>query len=446
LCFSIALTREESKMKSVQSRPGVLDVVRSVGAGAAKPQDQIDACHARAVALEADLHCFAHLPSEPPVATDGSGPLAGIAVGVKDLVDTADMPTTYGSPIYADHQPNEDAWVVGRLKDLSATVLGKTVTTEFAWRQPGPTRNPWNRNHTPGGSSSGSAASVASGSVQVALGTQTLGSILRPAAFCGVVGLKPSFGTIRLKGVHALSQSLDHLGVFTRGVDDAAYMLSLLMGGPGATRHAPFQVSRDGIEAFSAPRIAWMLPAATPVLEDGQSALIAEAAARFKAAGAIVEPFTLPAEFDVLPEIAATLYGAEGAANFSALVSRFPDKTSARLQALVERGLTISATSYIAAREAQLALRAAFTSRLAGFDVLLTTAATGEAPEGLSETGDPGLCVPWTTLGVPAIALPAGLGPRGLPMGIQLVTPFGENLKLLKIAKWCEAALAFKVE
>jgi amidase len=228
-----------------------------VQGGSVQPQDLINESYARAAALEPELHAFTYLPPQSPTAAVGNGPLAGIAVGVKDLVDTADMPTTYGSRIYADHQPSEDAWIAARLKDLSATILGKTVTTEFAWRHPGPTRNPWNRNHTPGGSSSGSAASVASGSVQLALGTQTLGSILRPAAFCGIVGLKPSFGTISLKGVRAFSQSLDQLGVFARSVDDVGYALSLLMGGPGAARHAPFQVSPDGLAPFPAPRIAF---------------------------------------------------------------------------------------------------------------------------------------------------------------------------------------------
>lgn len=431
-------------MNTTQTRRGLLDTVRMVQAGSAQPQDFINESHARAAALESDLQAFTYLPPQPPTVSAGNGPLAGIAVGAKDLVDTAEMPTTYGSPIYADHQPNEDAWIVSRLKDFSATILGKTVTTEFAWRHPGPTRNPWNRNHTPGGSSSGSAASVASGSVQLALGTQTLGSILRPAAFCGIVGVKPSFGTISLKGVRALSQSLDHLGVFARSVDDVAYALSLLMGGPGAVRHAPFQVSPDGIAPFPAPRIAWLQPAASPALDDYQSGLLATAAERFTEAGAIVESFAMPAEFEALSDIAATLYSAEGAANFSELVARFPDKTSDRLKALVEEGMAISATSYIAARNAQLALRSAFTAAMAGFDAVLTTAATGEAPESLTQTGDPGLCVPWTTLGVPAIALPAGIGPRGLPLGIQLVAPYGENLKLLRVAKWCEAALAFK--
>jgi Asp-tRNA(Asn)/Glu-tRNA(Gln) amidotransferase A subunit family amidase len=430
-------------MSFAQDHSGVLEIISVIAGGSAQAQNLIAASHARASAVEPDLRAFAYLPPEPPVAAAGNGPLAGVAVGVKDLIDTADMPTTYGSPVYADHQPNEDAWVVSRLKDLSATVLGKTVTTEFAWREPGPTRNPWNPRHTPGGSSSGSAAAVASGSVQAALGTQTLGSILRPAAYCGVVGLKPSFGTISLKGVHPLSQSLDHLGLFARSVDDAAYLLALLAGGPGASQ-APFQISPEGVDPFPAPRIAWLRPAATPPLDESQSALLAQVAAVFKDAGTIVEPFALPAEFEQLPALSAALCGAEGAVNFGALVTRFPDKTSARLKALVERGSSISATEYISARARQLALRAEFTRALAGFDAVLTTAAIGEAPEGLSDTGDPGLCVPWTTLGVPAIALPAGIGPGGLPMGIQLVAPFGENLKLLRIAKWCETALAFK--
>ncbi|HQS10213.1 MAG TPA: amidase [Xanthobacteraceae bacterium] len=434
-------------MTALKTSAGVLDIVRALAAGEALPQDLIAASHARARALEGELRAFAHLPAEAPSATQGAtsgaGPLTGVAVGVKDLIATADMPTTYGSAVYADHQPAEDAYVVGRLKDLGATILGKTITTEFAWREPGPTRNPWNLGHTPGGSSSGSAASVASGSVQVALGTQTLGSILRPAAYCGVVGLKPSHGTIALKGVHDLSQSLDHLGLFARSVDDAAFVLSLLAGGPGTARRTIFPFGVAGVTPFPAPRIAWLRPAGAPALEDSQIALMEMAAARFAGSGATVQAVTLPEEFAELPAISATVCGAEGAANFGDLVARFPDKTSARLQALVERGAAITATDYLAARAAQLALRAEFTRVLAGFDALLTAPATGEAPEGLGETGDPGLCVPWTTIGVPAIALPAGTGPRGLPLGIQLVAPFGEDVKLLRVAKWCETALAY---
>jgi len=423
-------------------RAGILDIVQLLAADKAQPQQLIDASYARASACEPELHAFAHLPSAAPRAS-GAGPLAGIAVGVKDLVDTAGMPTTYGSPVYADHQPAEDAWIVERLKALSATILGKTITTEFAWREPGPTRNPWNFKHTPGGSSSGSAAAMASGSVQAALGTQTLGSILRPAAYCGIVGLKPSFGTISLKGVHALSQSLDHLGVFATCVDDAAYLLALLAGGPGAVPHATFSVSANGIEPLQSPRIALVHPASGPALEPYQSELLEQTAAALNAAGARVEKFSLPDGFAELPTLSTILCSAEGASNFAELVAKFPGKTSARLQALVERGSAIPATEYIAARNRQLALRAEFSDVISGFDAVLTAPATGEAPEGLNDTGDPGLCVPWTTLGAPAIALPAGIGPRGLPLGIQIVAPYGENLKLLRVAKWVERIVAF---
>lgn len=429
-------------MTAPNYRPGILDIARRLAAGETQPQQLIDESYARAAAQEPDLHAFSHLPATAPRAS-AAGPLAGVAVGVKDLVDTADMPTTYGSPAYAGHQPAEDAWIVERLRTLSATVLGKTVSTEFAWREPGPTRNPWKLTHTPGGSSSGSAAAMASGSVQAALGTQTLGSILRPAAYCGIVGLKPSFGSISLKGVHPLSQSLDHLGVFATCVDDAAYLLALLIGGPGSAPHKTLRISTDGVDPFPSPRIAWVHPASAPALEPYQSALLEKTAAALSAAGAKVEKFSLPDGFAELPALSATLCGAEGASNFADLVAKYPDKTSARLQALVERGAAIPATDYIAARNRQFALRAQFSDAISEFDAVLTSPATGEAPEGLDDTGDPGLCVPWTTLGVPAIALPAGIGPRGLPLSIQLVTPFGEDLKLLQVAKWCESVVAF---
>ena len=422
---------------------GVLQTVGKVAQGSLSAQDAVSAAFARAREDEGRIQAFTHLPATAPVATPGSGPLAGVAVGVKDLIDTADTPTTYGSPIFADHQPTQDAWVISRLKDLSATVLGKTVTTELAWFQPGAARNPWNSDHTPGGSSSGSAAAVASGSVPVALGTQTYGSVLRPAAYCGVVGLKPTHGSLSLRGVNPISGSLDHLGLFTRSVDDAAFVLALLLGGPGATRHAPFQVTREGVAAFPAPRIAWLRPWQAPAMETYQAALLETTAQRLIAAGAIVEAFTLPLAFDELPTIAQTICASEAAVSFGHLVQRFPDKTSQHIKTLVDKGEKITAPTYVAARAKQLELRHALPTSLAGFDAILTAPATGEAPHGLAYTGDPGLCAPWTALGTPAISLPAGFGPKGLPLGIQLVCPYGEDLKLLRIAKWCEAALGF---
>src|ERR1700675_3310940 len=192
------------------------------------------ACLEETKAVEPRLKAFEYLPQN---AARRPGPLSGIPVAIKDIIATSDMPTTNGSPIYRDHIPAADAWVVERLRSLGATIFGKTVSTEFAWRQPGPTVNPWNPAHTPGGSSSGSAAAVAAGIVPLALGTQTLGSVIRPAAVNGVVGLKPSFGAMPRTGVHPLSPSLDHVGCFARRVDDVALALSLLAGSSDSDPH-----------------------------------------------------------------------------------------------------------------------------------------------------------------------------------------------------------------
>ncbi|MFG1361486.1 amidase [Xanthobacter pseudotagetidis] len=420
---------------------GVLETVRAVAAGTLDPRSSVAAAAARARACEPAVGAFTHLAALDAAADPGAGPLAGIAVAVKDLIDTAGMPTTYGSAIFADHVPAEDAAVVKRLKALSAVLVGKTVTTEFAWRHPAGTRNPWNVGHTPGGSSSGSAAAVASGAAHVALGTQTLGSVLRPAAYCGVVGLKASFGAVPRAGVHPLSQSLDHVGLFARTVDDAALVLSLIAEGDGGLAFPPFGVPPEGLAPFPKPRIGLLAGPEWELLEAPQREVLRQAAGVFAAAGALVEEIALPPAFQRLGEISATLCSAEGAYNLGPLTDRFPDKASERVKALVEAGRAVPATAYVAACHDRLALRATLPAALAGFDVLLTAPAFGEAPEGLGNTGDPALCVPWTTLGVPAVALPAGTGPKGLPLGIQLVAPFGEDLKLLRIAKACELAL-----
>src|SRR6516165_8592996 len=218
----------------LRSCAGVLELLRHFKDDPALADTYAASCLEKAKAAEPVLKAFEYLPRE---LTRRAGPLSGIPVGIKDIIATSDMPTTNGSPIYRDHVPARDAWVVERLRNLGATIFGKTVSTEFAWRHPGPTTNPWNSKHTPGGSSSGSAATVAAGIVPLALGTQTLGSVIRPAAFNGVVGLKPSFGAIPRTGVHPLSPSLDHVGFFARSVDDVAYALSLVAGTSDADVH-----------------------------------------------------------------------------------------------------------------------------------------------------------------------------------------------------------------
>src|SRR6201995_4348465 len=213
---------------------GVLDLLRQFRKDEAAADRYAAACLEKARAIEPKLKAFEVPPSS---TTRRPGPLSGIPVAIKDIIATSDMPTTNGSPIYRDHVPASDAWVVEHLRQLGATIFGKTVSTEFAWRQPGPTVNPWNAEHTPGGSSSGSAAAVAAGLVPLALGTQTLGSVIRPAAFNGIVGFKPSYGAIPRTGVHPLSPSLDHVGFFARRVDDVALALSLLAATSDADLH-----------------------------------------------------------------------------------------------------------------------------------------------------------------------------------------------------------------
>src|SRR6202034_1231732 len=213
---------------------GVLALLRRFKQDGRLADGYAAACLERAKAAEAVLKAFEYLPRD---VSRHPGPLSGIPVGIKDIIATSDMPTTNGSPIYRDHIPAADAWVVERLRNLGATIFGKTVSTEFAWRHPGPTVNPWNGKHTPGGSSSGSAAAGAAGIVPLALGSQTLGSVVRPAAFNGVVGFKPSFGALPRIGVHHLSPSLDHVGLFARRVDDVAFALSLLSGASDSDPH-----------------------------------------------------------------------------------------------------------------------------------------------------------------------------------------------------------------
>src|SRR5580693_5839405 len=251
---------------------GVLDLLRQFRKDEATADRYAAACLEKARAVEPKLKAFEVLPSD---TRRRPGALSGIPVAIKDIIATSDMPTTNGSPIYRDHVPAADAWVVERLRQLGATIFGKTVSTEFAWRHPGPTVNPWNPRHTPGGSSSGSAASVAAGIVPLALGSQTLGSVIRPAAFNGVVGLKPSFGAIPRTGVHPLSPSLDHVGFFARRVDDVAYALSLLGGASDRDRHGrpvpAFHIAIDeGVPPLAAPRLAVVRFAKWPCIEPEQ--------------------------------------------------------------------------------------------------------------------------------------------------------------------------------
>jgi Asp-tRNA(Asn)/Glu-tRNA(Gln) amidotransferase A subunit family amidase len=424
---------------------GVLELLRLFKSDQAAADRYAATQLEKAKAVEPQLKAFEYLPTD---VTRRPGPLSGIPVAIKDIIATSDMPTTNGSPIYRDHIPASDAWVVERLRSLGATIFGKTVSTEFAWRHPGPTVNPWNSRHTPGGSSSGSAAAVAAGIVPLALGTQTLGSVIRPAAFNGVVGLKPSFGAIPRTGVHPLSPSLDHVGLFARRVDDVALALSLLAASSDSDPHGRplpgFQVDADqGLKPLEKPRLAIVRFKNWSRAEPEQWNTFEAAIAKLRDAGAVLEELELSELDSTNWKAINTILASEGALIFDDLVARYPDRSSDHLKSLVQAGKAITALEYLAAKALQEKLRFAFAPQISGFDAVLTLPAFGEAPEGLSYTGDAEYCAPWTLLGAPAVSLPAGFGKNGLPLGLQVVGRYREDHRLLRVAKWIESTLSF---
>src|ERR1700681_616328 len=378
------------------SGAGVLELLRLFKGNAAAADRYATTCRERAEAVEPVLKAFEYFSED---VARKSGALSGISVGIKDIIATADMPTTNGSPVYKDCIPGADAWVVERLRNLGATIFGKTVSTEFAWRHPGPTVNPWNPAHTPGGSSSGSAAAVAAGLVPLALGTQTLGSVIRPAAFNGVVGLKPSFGAIPRAGVHPLSPSLDHVGFFARRVDDVALALSLLAASSDRDPHGRpipgFYVDADqGLKPMETPRLAIMRFEKWSRVEPEQQKVFEAAIAKLRDADAVLEELELGELDHANWNTINTILASEASLIFSDLVARYPDRTSDHLKSLVNAGKIYTAREYLAAKALQEKMRSRLTTDISGFDAILTLPAFGEAPEGLGYTGDAEYCAP----------------------------------------------------
>jgi Asp-tRNA(Asn)/Glu-tRNA(Gln) amidotransferase A subunit family amidase len=365
-----------------------------------------------------------------------SGPLQGIPIGVKDIFATAGVPTEMGSPAFSGHIPSESAWVINRLEKQGAFVMGKTVTTECAFLHPGKTRNPWNPLHTPGGSSSGSAAAVAAGFVPAALGTQTNGSVIRPAAFCGVVGFKPTQGFIPISGALTFSHTLDQVGLFTRHVEDSAWLAASL--------------SREGTELQPAlfarstpPRLAAVkTPFWEQAGEEGKENFT-ENVEKLRKVGAQVEECELPEIFSLAHRTIRTIMAAEAAFNLENLHSNQAALLSATLRDFISEGEDIRVVVYQHALKIRHMLKEELERFLAKYDALVTPPTTGEAPATLEQTGNPGFCSIWSLCGVPAITLPAGLGPRGLPLGLQIVGPHGNDNQLLSVAHWCEKQFSF---
>jgi amidase len=358
------------------------------------------------------------------------GRLAGVPVGIKDVIDTVDMPTEHGSPIYRGNRPFADAACVALIRAAGGVILGKTVTTEFANRHPGATVHPHNYDHTPSGSSSGSAAAVADFQVPLALGTQTGGSVIRPAAFCGVIGYKPSFGEFSRVGIKMQCHNLDTLGIICRSLEDVALLRGVLLA------EEPRQVDRGS----GAPRIGFCRTPAWEHADGDTHALLEHTAAVLAAAGATVRDVTLtPA--DILDHH-RRIFEFEAARNYAHEYEVHGEKLSEALRdGLLARGRALPLAAYIEAIETAEAFRRKFDEIFTQIDVLLAPSATGEAPEGLTSTGDARFNAIWTLGWTPCVTLPAGNGRKGLPLGIQLVGPRFRDEALLDAAAWVEARL-----
>ena len=413
------------------------DAAAAIAARKIKSVDLVAACLDRIKARESEIGAWTFIDPERAMAEararDAEAPrgaLHGVPVGIKDIIDTADMPTGYGSPIYAQHRPLVDAACVTLIRRAGGIPLGKTVTTEFAYFAPGKAKNPRNPKHTPGGSSSGSAAAVGDDMVPVALGTQTAASIVRPSTFCGIVGYKPTIGMYPLAGIKPFALSFDTLGTLTRSVADAMLMWRVL--------HA----STETIQPRSAaPRIGLCR---TPQWDQAERPAIdafETAARKLRDASAVVTDVELPDRFTSLLEAHKRMMAFEGARAYATEYAGNRDKLSSHLIELVETGLAQPVSRYLEDRKAQEAAKGELAVLMRDHDALLAPAARGEAPEGLGATGDPVFSRMWTLLQGPAIALPVQRGPRGLPTGIQLIGTYAGDPALLATARWIEERL-----
>jgi len=393
------------------------------------PVANVEAAFRAIEAAEADVRAWAHLGKaaalERARSTRLSGPLRGVPVGVKDIYDTCGLPTEYGSELYRGRQPEEDCAVVARLQELGAIVAGKTHTTGFAYFDPSPARNPHDLGRTPGGSSSGSAAAVAAGMVRLAVGSQTMGSVLRPASFCGVVGFMPTYGRVSLEGVLPLVPSLDHVGFFTPTAEEMEFFWSAFSGqAAGAPLEGPFAL------------LDWPPGGGA---EAGTASAMAEAAGRLRADGYDVRQTDAPASFQAAAAATLTVFAKEAAEVHRERFDRYGERIGAKLAALVTRGREISQDEYEAARSSIQAASRDFEEFAKVHPLTLTPAALGPAPLGLASTGDPAANAPWTALGGPAVSVPMPVD--GMPLGLQLSSAIGTDRALLATASRLERSL-----
>ncbi len=410
------------------------EIARAVNAGTITCESVARACLARIEAREPQVLAWQYLNPdrvlEQARALDRSpkrGPLQGVPFGIKDIIDTDDMPTEYGSPVYKGHQPRNDAACVALGRRAGGILMGKTVTTEFANVFPGKTRNPFDPTRTPGGSSSGSAAAVGDCMVPLAIGTQTTGSTIRPAAFCGTVGYRPTHGDIRVVGVKEAAGSLDTVGLIARSVEDIALYREVLLG-ENPKSVAPFP---------GAPRIGLCRTHFWPTLEPYTRDLIEQAARRLERAGAKVVDVTLPSEFEHVESVHRAVSSFEFARNFTWEIDHHWELISEKLRnGRLKHGLACTYEEYVAARNAAEHMRVLLPQSFGDCDILIAASALGEAPVGLESTGNASPSAIWTTTHGPQMTLPVFKGPNGLPVGLQVIARRNEDRKLFSAAQW----------
>src|SRR5262245_46130403 len=412
-----------------------LELVRQIETGALTPRAVVDHCADAIAKREAEIGAFVTLDIEP--ARERADrlttlPLRGLPIGVKDIYDTADLPTQYGSSIYAGYRPKADAAMVALIRRAGGIVLGKTVTTEFASLEPAGTRNPRNLEHTPGGSSSGSAAAVAAGMLPIAIGSQTGGSVIRPAAYCGVAGYKPSFRMLPTVGMKCFAWSLDTVGLFAASVVDVAFAAAAISGR---------DLRIDG-SCPAAPRIALVRTSLWPEASADMQAAVERAARAAEAAGARVRERVLPPAIEEAARVHMTVQDHEA---YRALADEF-DRHRGRLGPLLREQLgkaaAITFEVYDGARRVTRRARQMFAETMAEADVILTPSAPGAAPRGLGSTGTPTFNRLWTLLGAPCINVPGVVDSVGLPLGVQVVGRFARDRVALEAASFVEQALA----
>jgi len=424
------------------------DAARAIRAGAMSAEQLTEACLARVREVDADVQAWAYLDPEHALGqarardqdrSEGRpvGPLHGVPIGVKDIFDTSDMPTEDGTVLHAGRTPAHDATVIAMLRAAGAVILGKTVTTELATYSPGKTRNPHDAGHTPGGSSSGSAAAVAAGMVPLALGSQTNGSVIRPASYCGVVGYKPTHGLISRRGVLALSRPLDTIGVFARDLPDAALMAQSIMA---------YDSGDPDMRARARPRLAELVAQDPPLppqfvfvrspVWDEASPVCREAFAELvEFLGGDIDEFELPDTFAKAYDWHRAIMHADLAKSLAPEYQRGEGKMSQKLRGMIEDGQRVTAVDYNRSVDWIEVLNQGLAELFQRYDAILTPAAGGEAPQGLDSTGSPAFCTLWTYLGLPAVTLPLLEGEGGLPIGVQLVGPRGDDARLLRTAR-----------